>query len=324
MFEHRVTTFMNFLGHLAYDLHLHPGTVRVYKCAVINWFKQRWIEHEFMGHPAIQQLMASLMIHWNASNEVAEKRRLPFTLEMHGRMRTDVLDLRKVTDRATLMGVEIALVLMLRQSELIPSADKHYVREDDVQFTLRCLKPGEPDVTVPARKAYLFNPALLTGVTIHVRSAKNDQEGHGNRYHFGVLQLSPVVSFCLASNMLRWATEARLQPGDPFLAYRGEGATAMRPWWLSYNRLNNAIKATASLCGFNCDLFSTHSLRIGGATILAAAGLPNHYIQKMGRWKSLTFLTYIHVAMGVMDESIKAVVRPGLFTNAQLRVLNNL
>jgi hypothetical protein len=34
---------------------------------------------------------------------------------------------------------------------------------------------------------------------------------------------------------------------------------------------------------------SSHSLRIGGASALAAAGVPDYIILDMGRWKSLVF-----------------------------------
>ena len=39
---------------------------------------------------------------------------------------------------------------------------------------------------------------------------------------------------------------------------------------------------------------SSHSIRAGGAMALHLAGVHSHVIQKMGRWSSNTFLTYIH------------------------------
>ena len=320
VFEHRVTSFLNFLGYLAYDLELDPKTVTVYKCAVINWFKCRLVDHAFMQHEAVSQLYSSLVIHWNANHEQQTRRRLPFTLEMLTAMCQKTLNLSLAKDRAVMIATKIALVIMSRQSELIPTADKHFLRADDVHFTF-AVRTGGPDVSRPSRLAFTSDIGELTGVTLNVRSAKNDQEGLGNRYHFEVIPVSEDVAFCLATDMFRWAEEARHQEGDPFVSYRGVDY-AVAPWWLSYYRLNAAVKAAATACGFDGERFSTHSLRIGGATIMAAAGLPNHYIQKMGRWKSLTFLGYIHVAMGVMDSSLRAVVRPGWFTNAQLRVLN--
>jgi hypothetical protein len=40
---------------------------------------------------------------------------------------------------------------------------------------------------------------------------------------------------------------------------------------------------------------NTHSFRIGGASALADAGVPDYIIQLMGRWSSDSFLRYIHV-----------------------------
>ena len=113
-----------------------------------------------------------------------------------------------------------------------------------------------------------------------------------------------------------------ISPCDPFLAFRGDPTLGFKPFWLKYRYFVDKIKATASECGFDPKLFSSHSLRIGGATILAAAGLPNHYIQTMGRWKSLAFLAYIHIAVGAMSTAIKTIVNPKWFSNAQLRVLH--
>ena len=109
-------------------------------------------------------------------------------------------------------------------------------------------------------------------------------------------------------------------PGDPYLTYRGPALPD--PRWLDYKSFLTAIKTAAALCGFDPKRFGTHSLRIGGATILAAEGHPNHYIQKMGRWKSLTFLQYINLACKSMETALLSIVNPALFTNDQLRVLN--
>ena len=38
---------------------------------------------------------------------------------------------------------------------------------------------------------------------------------------------------------------------------------------------------------------NTHSFRIGGATALAQAGVPDYIIQIIGRWSSDSFLRYI-------------------------------
>jgi integrase len=40
-------------------------------------------------------------------------------------------------------------------------------------------------------------------------------------------------------------------------------------------------------------LFSSHSFRRGGATLLANAGIPSNMIQLMGDWKSDAYKKYI-------------------------------
>ncbi|KAK1732566.1 hypothetical protein QTG54_016707 [Skeletonema marinoi] len=45
--------------------------------------------------------------------------------------------------------------------------------------------------------------------------------------------------------------------------------------------------------GIPIDRIDTHSLHCGGANALALSGYSDRQIQKMGRWRSATFLEYI-------------------------------
>jgi hypothetical protein len=77
--------------------------------------------------------------------------------------------------------------------------------------------------------------------------------------------------------MFDWAAHAQLEKGDAFFSYR-------QTWALTYNQANEAIKATMKRLGFSENLhqFSTHSMRIGGASTLVAADFSDSIIQKMG------------------------------------------
>ena len=68
--------------------------------------------------------------------------------------------------------------------------------------------------------------------------------------------------------------------------------------------------------------YSTHSLRIGGASALAAAGHPDWFIKKMGRWKSLAFLMYIQFGKSSMQQAYKTLVSPTCFTVADMIALH--
>ena len=41
--------------------------------------------------------------------------------------------------------------------------------------------------------------------------------------------------------------------------------------------------------------FSSHSFRIGAATVAARSGIPDHLIQTMGRWSSNAYQLYIRM-----------------------------
>ena len=318
-FSHQVTSFGNFTGYMAFELSLSPKTIHVYLCGIIAWYIAGFIEHEFVGHPVLQQLAASLEIQWRASHELAATRRPPFTLQMLHVLMTRVCNRMLPMDHAIIIAAMISLVLLTRKSELIPTADEHFMREDDVTFLMRDPQSGIESMC-PSGRVHTLRLADLVGVAPFIRSAKNDQDGEGHRYYFPVITDTTDKSFCLATEMFTWAQRARPQPGDPFLTYRGPLLPTAR--WLDYKTFLLAIKLAAKYSGFDQSRFGTHSLRIGGATNLAAAGHPNHYIQKMGRWKSLTFLQYINLACKSMETALHSLVDPTQFTNNQLRILN--
>ena len=60
-------------------------------------------------------------------------------------------------------------------------------------------------------------------------------------------------------------------------------------------------------------------MRIGGASILAAAGVPDYIIQLAGRWKSLAFLQHIRLADIAYKKAINALTNKDLLTVDHLR-----
>ena len=62
---------------------------------------------------------------------------------------------------------------------------------------------------------------------------------------------------------------------------------------IRYDTINHAIKSLMSTIGENPAEFSTHSMRIGGATALFAAGANETVIRTMGRWSSDMHRLYV-------------------------------
>ena len=124
------------------------------------------------------------------------------------------------------------------------------------------------------------------------------------------------VGFDLVLVMFAWAQKARPRNDDAFLSYdRGKEI-------IGYKEVTTVIRGVAQEFGFDPVHYHMHSLRVGGASTLAAAGKPSHYIQKMGRWKSLAFLQYIHWAVSGMADALQTLSNPGVFTSVHLKRIN--
>ena len=72
--------------------------------------------------------------------------------------------------------------------------------------------------------------------------------------------------------------------------------------------------AVAAHLGLPTTNVSSHSLRIGGASALAAAGADERDIMILWRWKSLIFLNYIRSSKLFSSRSMKLIVDPNSFT----------
>ena len=71
--------------------------------------------------------------------------------------------------------------------------------------------------------------------------------------------------------------------------------------------------------GHNPEHFHTHSFRIGGASALAARGVPDHVIQCVGRWKSLAFLAYIRLSTRAFNAAVDTLCDLQSLTIADVR-----
>ena len=83
------------------------------------------------------------------------------------------------------------------------------------------------------------------------------------------------------------------------LAYLSMRGNAPGPLFLLKNRqplsrplLTNRLRQILSAAGIDGN-FSSHSFRIGAATVAARNGVPDHLIQALGRWTSNAYQLYI-------------------------------
>jgi hypothetical protein len=63
--------------------------------------------------------------------------------------------------------------------------------------------------------------------------------------------------------------------------------------------------------------YGTHSLRIGAATTLAILGFPSHFIQVIGRWKSLSYQLYVRLGERERKQALARMASSQLFSAGQ-------
>jgi hypothetical protein len=148
-------------------------------------------------------------------------------------------------------------------------------------------------------------------VVVNVRSSKTDALAEGHRFHFYVVD-SVGTAINISVVLFEWAKLVKPEKDAPFLAGVNRSC-------VSYDVLNKAIKRLAYELGLNPIFFSTHSCRVGGATALGAAGVPDYLIQNLGRWKSLAFLGYVRCSVRACSIAMRALSDSSLVTVEHVR-----
>ena len=171
------------------------------------------------------------------------------------------------------------------------------------------------EFTVPNLASYV--PALHLGVAVdshsspsclrlRIKASKTDPFRKGCFLHIGKGE-SPL---CAIHSLLVYLTLRGDAPGPLFLFRDG------RP--LSCALLTSWLRGILSAAGIQGN-FSSHSFRIGAATVAARNGIPDHQIQALGRWTSLAYLLYI----GTPAESLSRLSKQLSLSAAQWRYVSD-
>ena len=294
---------VSFLQKLCIEEKLCPGTVAVYLSAVRYYFKIANLDINFLESPWVSSARTAVNLIYRRDNPIAGRTGLPFTCDMIIHAKAKTCNTGSAVHQATITAMELASACLLRVSEYIPGSPEvdHWLRAQDVAFRLL------DNSVIPSYR--VSNVVLMEVVSaiVTVRGSKNDIEGEGHRFELPRSEPSDICAYDLVADLHSWAVRAQLGVDRPFFAYQNE-------WTLSYDTLSRAIKLVAAQMGLNPARFRTHSLRIGGASMMAAAGRPDYEIMKLGRWKSLAFLGYIRMGKATFRASLAAIANPTLLT----------
>ena len=212
------------------------------------------------------------------------KKRLPVTTEMvmwfkerswqFGR----VLSREDIDNRMIFLGVAIGLTFLRRVSEYTrDQRSDHTILSDDVHFIS---KHDPPHVIVAFDiPNSSLTPQDISSLRFIFRTSKTDQGGRGT-YLF--LQSNNAAEYELIHCFYHWCMISGQASGEPFLSRVYLGLRkVLRP-----RMINDALKYIADSFGLKHvrNSFTSHSLRIGGATALIASGTDRETIQRIGGW----------------------------------------
>jgi hypothetical protein len=308
--EYKLRIIGAFMSYCAEEKGLHPKTVASYTTGLRDHWRREHKDLDIFNHPKLKDMRKALLIDWrSAHEELAQSATLPFTLDMMKTLRLHT-NFNSIESFGRLVAAEMQFLQLMRVSELLPSNADHHVRGQDIEFEM-CNSVSGNIFFIKPIQTHEFDIKDMISVHITVRSAKNDEDGEGFKYHHRRQVIGGKVSMCLATDMFNYSCKAKPLNADPFFSFQ---VNENQRKWLNYEKYNEFIKSIAIACGLNSKNFSTHSLRIGGATLLAAAGHPNHYIQRMGRWKSDAYMKYIHFAISSMNKSQLSLLDSSIYT----------
>ena len=129
-----------------------------------------------------------------------------------------------------------------------------------------------------------FSPLRMA---VHIASSKTDQYRQGDN----VLVARTGSATCLVNMLERYYTMAALSTQSKLHLFRGivvtkNGKRLRSQGSLSYTRLRELFLSKLFQLGFDPKQFGLHSLRSGGASAAANAGVPDRLFKRHGHWHS--------------------------------------
>ena len=155
------------------------------------------------------------------------------------------------------------------------------------EFTVPSLSQFSKSIHLEMSDLAVDSTSHPSCLRIHVKASKTDPFRKGSTIYIG----RGAPPLCAVEAVLAYLSRRGNASGPLFLFQSGEPLS--RP---VLNRWLSNIMEVAGVQG----KFSSHSFRIGAATVAARNGVPDHLIQTLGRWSSDAFKLYIRTPSDVL------------------------
>jgi integrase len=248
---------IHFASHLA--SRLTHSTIFGYITALRSWHIDNGSIIDTSKMFTLQRVLKGIA---KAKGPRSVQRKLPVTTKLLELIKS-VLDFNLHDHRLFWTICTIATYGLLRLSEVVPNNHKE---KAPIRFS---------DIAVDLNKCF----------SISIRFSKTDQIGQGQRIWLAANGSATCPYDALFQLYLKHSAYPITMNDSLFINHLGVVPT--RKWVIA------SLKIAIAKLGFNEAQFSGHSFRRGGTTSLAAAGVPDHLIKHMGRWRSATYQVYV-------------------------------
>ena len=252
MFPVEVVHFALYLQHLGDTTHSKSAVEEAVNA--VGWVNQLADQPPIAASPFVRATLSGLQ-----RNLAKPKvRKEPITTEMLTKLVDDLGSTPKLSE------VRLAAIALLSFSA--------FLRYNELS-QLRCC-----DITIGEQY-----------MTVHIASSKTDQFRQGD----SVVVARTGSSSCPVSMLERYMVAAELTTTSELRLFRGivntkKGERLKSSGTLSYTRMRELFLQKISQLGFDPSQYGLHSLRAGGASAAANAGIPDRLFKRHGRWKSET------------------------------------
>lgn len=148
------------------------------------------------------------------------------------------------------------------------------------EFTVPNLAGFSPVIHLTVQDIAVDAISSPSCMRVKIKASKTDPFRKGSDIHIGL----GSYPLCAIHAMMAYLSLRGNSSGPLFLLH--DGHPLSRPLLTNWLR---QIMASAGITGN----FSSHSFRIGAATVAARNGIPDHQIQALGRWTSNAYQLYI-------------------------------
>ena len=218
--------------------------------------------------------------------------------------------------RAAADWIVIAFFFLLRVGEYTKPAS----RTRTTQFRLRDItfwttQPNSRRLALPP-DANLATLSQAAEVTLRLENEKNSQRDATLHHEACPGALCPVKALARRYVTARACTSDACET----LLCRYAPDHALTPTMVTTVLHRAAIRLNLWRQGYDLSRIGTHSIRASGAMALFLNNVPADRIKKVGRWRSDTWLTYIHSQIASLTYGLsRTMSRPVLFHNIATR-----